>query len=103
MGINQKAQAIFSVRTICRIRFLFAGVWINFGDYNLNAASKSSLTFSIDFTCMNVKSVTASPKELLYMYVDRFNFRYSTRMDYIHYNIDLHAQVIQTLGIDHVS
>lgn len=43
---------------------------------------------------MNIKSVTASPKELLYVYVGRFNFRYSTRTDYIHYNIDLHAQVI---------
>lgn len=43
---------------------------------------------------MNVKSVTATPKKLLYTYVDRFNFRCFTRMDYIYYSADLHAQVI---------
>lgn len=52
---------------------------------------------------MNVKSVSATPKELLYMYVDRFNFRCLTGLDYIHHNVDLHAQVIETLGIDHLS
>jgi len=72
----------------------FAQVWINFRDCILNAASNSSPTFHTNFTCMNVKSVTATPKELLYLYVDRFNFRCFTRMDYIHYNLDLHAQVI---------
>lgn len=94
MGINQKAEAVFSVRNICRIRFLFCRGLAKLRDYFLKAASNSSLTFYINFTCMNVKSVTATPKELLYVYVDRFNFRCFTRMDYIHYNVDLHAPVI---------
>ena len=72
----------------------FAEVLINVRDYFLKAASNSALTFYTNFTCMNFKFLTAAPKELLYTYVDRFNFRCFTRMDYIHYNVDLHAQVI---------
>lgn len=78
-------------------------VWKTVGDYFLKTASNSPVTFSISFTCMNIKSVTATPGELSCVYIDRFNFRCFTRMDYVHCGVDLHAQVIQTLGIDHVS
>lgn len=70
----------------------FAEAWVNFKDYIFK--SSSSLNFYINFTCVNVKSVTATPKKLWYVYADRFNFRCFTRMDYIYYNVDLHAQVI---------
>lgn len=63
-------------------------------DYFLKTASNSSLTFSINSTCMNIKSVTATPGELSCMYIDRFNFRCFARMDYVHSGVDLHAQVI---------
>lgn len=63
-------------------------------DYFLKAASNSSLTFSINSTCMNIKSVTATPGELSCMYTDRFNLRCFTRMDFAHCGVDLHAQVI---------